>query len=222
MPKIIDLSLSLTSKATVVPGHPRLTFRPIHRHKVHGRSNTQMRFSIHTGTHVDAPYHFVPKGVTVDRVPLERFMGTAIKIDLRRKIRPKTGITIDDIRTSPGYREKDLRGKIIVLHTGWNRKMFGNPNYYHDNPWIMTETARWIASKGIRALALDTPQDRVTGPPRPGDFPVHRTFLGKGIPFIEHLANLDKIKKRVFTLIAFPIKIHKGDGAPCRAVAIVH
>jgi len=56
MPKIIDLSLSLTSKATVVPGHPRLTFHPIHTHKVHGRSNTAMHFSIHTGTHVDAPY----------------------------------------------------------------------------------------------------------------------------------------------------------------------
>lgn len=221
MAKIIDLSLPLTEGVTVVPGHPRLAFRSIHTHKVHGRSNTEMRCSIHTGTHVDAPYHFVPKGKTVDMVPLERFMGPAIKIDLRRKVRPKTGITIEDIRTSPGFQE-DLRGKIVVLHTGWNRKMFGKPNYYHDNPWIVTEAARWLVSKGIRALGLDTPQDRAGGPPKPGDFPVHRTFLGRGIPFIEHLANLEKIKKRTFTLIALPIKIHRGDGAPCRAVAIIN
>ncbi len=221
MPKIIDLSLPLTTDATVVPGHPRLTLRPIHTHKVHGRSNTEMRFSIHTGTHVDAPYHFVPKGKTVDEVPLDRLMGPAILIDLRRKIKPKTPITIQDIRTSPGFHERDLRGKIAVLHTGWNRRMFGRANYYLDNPWIATETARWLASRGIKALALDTPQDRVQGPPRPGDFPVHRTFLKKGIPFIEHLANLERVRKRRFILIALPVKIKGGDGAPTRAVAIV-
>ena len=221
MGKIIDLSLLLTAEATVVPGHPRLTFRPIHTHKTHGRSNTAMSFSTHTGTHVDAPYHFVSKGKTVDQVPLDRFMGPAVMVDLRRRAKAKTPITIDDIRISPGFRERELKGKIVVLHTGWNRKMFGRPNYYLDNPWIATETARWLASKGIRALALDTPQDRVQGPPRPGDFPVHRIFLEKGIPFIEHLTNLERVRKRRFTLIALPIKISGGDGAPTRAVAIV-
>ena len=103
----------------------------------------------------------------------------------------------------------------MVFHTGWNRKMFGNPNYYFDNPFITTELARWLVSKRIKALALDSPQDQVQGKgePHPGDFPVHRTFLGKGIPFIEHLANLHKVKPRTFTLIAFPIKIEGGDGA---------
>jgi kynurenine formamidase len=180
-----------------------------------------MRFSIHTGTHVDAPYHFIPKGKTVDQVSLDRLIGPAIKIDLRRKIRAKEPITIEDIRSSPNFRERDLRGKIVVLHTGWNRRMFGKPNYYLENPWLATETARWLASKSIRALALDTPQDRVQGPPRPGDFPVHRTFLKKGIPFIEHLANLERVKRREFTLIALPIKIKGGDGAPARAVAVL-
>jgi arylformamidase len=221
MKKIIDLSLPLTTNATVVPGHPRLTLHPIHTHKVHGRSNTSMRFSIHTGTHVDAPYHFVPKGKTIDQIPLDRLMGRAIMLDLRRRVKPKTAITIEDIRAAPGFREKDLFGKILVLHTGWNRKMFGRPNYYLDNPWLTAEAARWLASKGIQALGLDTPQDRVQGPPRPGDFPVHRIFLGKGIPFIEHLTNLERVRKRRFTLIALPIKISGGDGAPTRAVAII-
>lgn len=221
MPKIIDLSLPLTTNVTVVPGHPRLSFHPIHEHRKHGRSNTEMRASIHTGTHCDPPFHFVPGGKTIDQMPLERFMGTAVKIDLRRKVKPQTGITIADVQDSPGFHEPDLKGNIVVLHTGWNRKMFGDPNYYFHNPYITTELARWLASKRIKALALDSPQDKVESSPRPGDFPVHRTFLGKGIPFIEHLTNLHKVKSRTFTLIAFPIKIEGGDGAPCRAVALV-
>ena len=221
MPKIIDLSLPLTTNVTVVPGHPRLSFHPIHQHHTHGRSNTEMRASIHTGTHCDPPFHFVPGGKTIDQMPLERFMGKAVKVDLRRKVKPRTGITIEDVQTSPGFREADLKGNIVVFHTGWNRKMFGDPNYYFHNPFITTELARWLVRKRIKALALDSPQDQVSGAPRAGDFPVHRTFLGKGIPFIEHLANLHKVKSRVFTLIAFPIKIEGGDGAPCRAVALV-
>lgn len=221
MPKLIDLSLPLTTHVTVVPGHPGLSFHPIHTHETHGRSNTEMRASIHTGTHCDPPFHFVPRGKTIDRMPLERFMGLAVKIDLRRKAKPGTGITIDHVRASPGFREEELRGRIVVLHTGWNRRMFGDPGYYLDNPFLTVELARWLASKRIKALALDSPQDRVEGPPHPGDFPVHRTFLGRGIPFIEHLANLHKVRARTFTLIAFPIRIEGGDGAPCRAVAVV-
>ena len=75
MPKLIDLSLPLTTNVTVVPGHPTLSFHPIHTHETHGRSNTEMHASIHTGTHCDPPYHFVPGGKTIDQMPLERFMG---------------------------------------------------------------------------------------------------------------------------------------------------
>ena len=142
MPKLIDLSLPLTTNVTVVPGHPTLSFHPIHTHETHGRSNTEMHASIHTGTHCDPPYHFVPGGKTIDQMPLERFMGPAVKIDLRRKVKPRTGITIEDVQTSPGFREQDLKGRIVVFHTGWNRKMFGNPNYYFDNPFI---TPSWRA-----------------------------------------------------------------------------
>lgn len=223
MPKIIDLTNTLTASTTAVPGHPQVELTPIHTHEVHGRSNSSMRFSIHTGTHVDPPYHFDPKGKTIEQVPLERLVGTAVLIDLRRVARPRTPITVADIKSSPGFSERALRGNIVVLHTGWNRRMFKRPNYYRDNPYLAVETARWLASKKIKALALDTPQDHLEGDgtPRPGDFPVHRTFLTRGIPFIEHLANLHKIPRRTFQMIALPIKIQGGDGAPARVIILV-
>ncbi len=83
MAKIIDLTLTLGEEATVGPGHPPVILAPMHIHDEHGRSNTRMIFSIHTGTHVDVPYHFFSDGLTVDKFPLERLMGTAVKIDIR-------------------------------------------------------------------------------------------------------------------------------------------
>ena len=223
MPKLIDLSLPLTANVTVVPGHPTLSFHPIHTHDTHGRSNTEMRASIHTGTHCDPPYHFVPGGKTIDRMPLERFMGPAVKIDLRRKVKPRTGITIEDVRTSPGFREQDLKGRIVVFHTAGTERCSATPtttSTIRSSPRNWRTGWRRSASRPWRWTRLRT-RCRGRGEPHPGDFPVHRTFLGKGIPFIEHLANLHKVRQRTFTLIAFPIRIEGGDGAPCRAVAMV-
>jgi arylformamidase len=219
--KIIDLTLPLGGQVTLVPGHPGVTFKAITTHEEHGRSNTQISFSIHTGTHVDPPYHFVPDGITIDQFPLERLMGLAVKIDLRGRAKANTPVTVNDIRTAPGYPAKGLTGRIVILHSGWNEKMFHEPTYYTSNPYLAVETAKWLVAQKIQALGLDFPQDHFEGPPRKGDFPIHRTLLSNGIPFIEHLANLEKVPAAEFEFMALPIKIYKGDGAPARAVAIL-
>jgi arylformamidase len=221
MPKIIDLTLPLGGEATVCPGHPPVILEPLHTHEVHGRSNTRMVFSIHTGTHVDVPYHFISDGLTVDQFPLERLMGMAVKVDLRGKAKANTPITVEDIRTAPGFPPGGLKDKIVILHSGWNEKMFYESNYYTSNPYLSSEAAQWLADQKIRALGLDFPQDKFEGPPKKGDFPIHRIILSHGIPFIEHLANLEKISVSEFQFIALPLKIHHGDGSPTRAVAIL-
>jgi arylformamidase len=219
MSRIIDLTATITSETGVI-GHPPVRLQPIHTHEEHGRANTNISFSLHTGTHVDAPIHFDPNGIGVDEIPLERLMGPAVKIDLRGRARAKMPITIQDIMTAPGF-STPLADTIVVLHTGWNRAMFGKPNYYTDNPYLATETAEWLAAQEIRALGLDHPQDRFQGEPRHGDFPVHRIFLGKGVPFIEHIDNLDQVDRARFQLIALPIKIRGVDGAPARVIALL-
>ncbi len=219
MSRIVDLTATITT-ATGVIGHPPVLLEPIHTHEKHGRANTRIALSLHTGTHVDAPIHFDPTGVGVESIDLERLIGPAIKIDLRQRARPKTPITVEDIRQAPGFAEAP-DNHIVVLHTGWNKVMFGKPNYYTDNPYLATATAEWLAAQEIRALGLDTPQDKYEGEPRHGDFPVHRIFLGKGIPFIEHIENLDLVDRDRFQLIALPIKVQGADGAPARVVAIL-
>ena len=186
MPKLIDLSLPLTTNVTVVPGHPTLSFHPIHTHETHGRSNTEMHASIHTGTHCDPPYHFVPGGKTIDQMPLERFMGPAVKIDLRRKVKPRTGITIEDVRTSPGFREQDLKeGSWCSTRAGTARcsvtptttsKIRSSPpswraGWYRSvsRPWHWTRPRTRCRGRGSRVPATS----RCTDLPGQGH-PVHR------------------------------------------------
>src|SRR5216683_411204 len=97
MSKIVDLTATITT-ATGVIGHPPVQLEPIHTHGKHGRANTRIALSLHTGTHVDAPIHFDPTGVGIEAIALERLIGPAIKIDLRLRARPKTPITVEDIR----------------------------------------------------------------------------------------------------------------------------
>jgi arylformamidase len=219
MARIIDLTATITTETGVI-GHPPVRLEPIHTHDKHGRANTNISLSLHTGTHVDAPIHFDVNGIGIDQIPLERLVGPAVKIDLRGRARADTPITVEDIRQSPGHVDP-LRDLIVILHTGWNQESFGRPHYYTKNPYLATETAEWLASQDIRALGLDTPQDKFLGPPRPGDFPVHRTFLGRGIPFIEHIDNLHRVDRDRFQLVALPIKVRDADGAPARVIAIL-
>ena len=212
--KLVDLSITWGKSITPVPGQPSIEFSPLTTHEADGRSNTQVVFSIHTGTHIDAPYHFIPDGLTIDEVDLDVFFGEAILLDLREKSAPNKAITIEDLR-SAGLPDKDiLKGKRLVLYTGWAEKQWDQPNFYEENPYIHVETAEFLSTSGIVALGVDCGVDMEY------PYPVHTIMLGAGIPLIENLVNLDKLPKN-FTLIAFPLKVEEGDGGPARVVAIV-
>lgn len=212
--KIIDLSITWGSSITPVPGQPRIQFSPLTTHEEHQRSNTKVVFSIHTGTHIDAPYHFVPDGLTMDQVGLETFIGPAIVLDIRATSSPKQAITIEDLHTA-GLPDPDtLAGKRLILYSGWAEKQWDQPNFYSENPYIHVETAEFLSKSGIVALGVDCGVDQ--GEP----YPIHKIMLGAGIPLIENLVNLDQLPKE-FTLVALPLKVDKGDGGPARVVAFV-
>jgi kynurenine formamidase len=211
--KIIDLSLTWGSSITPVPGQPSISFSPLTTHEEHGRSNTKVVFSIHTGTHIDAPFHFVPGGLTIDKVDLNVFYGPAVLLDLRKSAQPKKPITVDDLR-SAGLAETELQGKRLVLYSGWAQDHWNKPNFYTENPYIAEETAKFLSTSGIVALGVDCGVD--SGEP----YPVHNIMLGAGIPLIENLINLDELPK-TFTLAAFPLKVENGDGGPARVAAFI-
>ena len=221
MSQLIDLTLTLGSERVApVPGLLGVCTEPLHTHQSHARSNTKLTLATHIGTHVDAPYHFHADGVTVENMPLERYMGPALLLDLRPVARSLTPLSVADLQQAGGSAAA-ARDKIVVLFTGWAAAESGGARFYSQGPYLSNEGAAYLAEADVNAVAVDFPIDK--HPPTPqstiDDFPVHRLLLGRGIPLIENLINLEQLVGWDFELWALPIKLKDGDGAAARAVA---
>ncbi|MDR5683792.1 MAG: cyclase family protein [Armatimonadota bacterium] len=217
----VDLTIPWGPEVQPVPGHPHIYYVPIHHHELHGLSTGFATFSIHTGTHVDAPYHFVPDGLTIDRVPLEWLNGPAVMLDLRSGARPGEPLMVDHL-VGAIQGPSELQDRRVVLWTGWAQAHWNDPSLYKDNPYLSEEAARWLVERGARALAVDFPVDG--GPAKPAGqpkYPVHRITLGANVCLIENLINLDRIGRQHFTLIAMPVPVRGGNGGPARVAALV-
>ena len=221
MNQLIDLTLTLGSeRVSAVPGLIGVSMKPLQTHESHTRSNTKLTLATHLGTHVDAPYHFHPGGTTVEDMPLERYVGPALLLDLRDSARSKTPISVDDLQKA-GAEPDAVDGKITVLFTAWAENESGGGRFYSDGPYLSTPGAQYLADKNANAVAVDFPIDKHPATPQSTleDFPVHRLLLGRGIPLIENLINLDRLVGLDFELWALPMKLRGGDGAATRAVA---
>ena len=221
MTELIDLTLTLGSdRVAPVPGLIGVCTEPLHTHESHARSNTKLTLATHIGTHVDAPYHFHADGVTVDNMPLERYMGPALLLDLRQTAQSLTPLSVADLLQAGGTPDA-VRNQIVVLFTGWAAAESGGVRFYSQGPYLSNEGAAYLADNGVNAVAVDFPIDKHPATPQSTihDFPVHRLLLGQGIPLIENLINLDQLAGREFELWALPIKLLDGDGAAARAVA---
>lgn len=204
-------------------GMPRLSnpwiapyrLEPASTHEKNGRSVMNVSFSTHTGTHVDAPFHFARQGETMEQVPLERLWGPGLVLDLTHKA-PGEEITPSDLaQASP----EPLRGLIPVLHTGWYRRWPGS-EFFSRAPFLTTSAAQWLVKQKPRALAVDLPSIddvKLMAPGQP--LPAHVIILSAGVPIIECLTNLHLLPAGHFTLGAFPLPLAGADGSPARVVA---
>ncbi|RSC96188.1 cyclase family protein [Tenacibaculum singaporense] len=189
----------------------------------------------HGGTHIDAPIHFAEKGLTVDEIPLEKLIGSAIKIDVSSKTlnNPDYLIKIDDFLAWENKEKiKIPNGSIILLETGFS-KYYPNKVKYMGTaergenaveklhfPGLSKEAAKWLVEeRNINAIGIDTPSIDYG---QSKYFESHVILLSQNIPAFENLTNLDKLPSIGFKIIALPMKIKNGSGAPLRIVAIVN
>ncbi|MBT99116.1 MAG: hypothetical protein CL902_10880 [Dehalococcoidia bacterium] len=223
MAELIDLTLTLGSeRISLVPGLVGVETEPIQTHATHARSNQKLCLATHIGTHVDAPFHFVDGATTVENMPLEKYAGPALLLDLRSAAKGQEPLTIEEL-TAAGANPESVKDQIVVLFTGWAEAESGGPRFYGHGPYLGTDAAGYLADCGANAVAVDFPIDKHPESPLSTikDFPVHRLLLGQNIPLIENLINLDKLVGKQFELWALPLKLKGGDGAATRAVARV-
>ena len=213
--KIIDLTLTISNKIPTFPGSPQPNFIPWEKIKDDGYNLELLFLSSHTGTHLDAPYHFLEKGSKIHEISLKKLVSNAVLIKSRKK-RNET-ITKTDIQKFEKKHGKIESFSSVVFWTGWQRNL-QKDNYFTKNPGLSVSAANYLASKKIGLVGIDSPSiDLGTD----FKFPVHQIFAKKGMLIVENLANLEKIKSWKFHLVVLPLKLKGATGSPVRAIAFV-
>lgn len=174
--------------------------------------------AVHAGTHVDAPCHFIPGGLSADQIDLSAVSGPAVCWQVERAGAEE--ITAGDLEAG---RPRAERGDIVFIRTGWDVYFDADHDRYHHHPYLSLDAARWMVERGVKLVALDVATPDMPEAVRPVgfDWPVHHLLLGAGVLIAEHLNRLDQVAGRRFRAYALPIPIVGSDGAPARIVAEV-
>ena len=205
LPKLLDVSVPLTTGMPAFPGNPDFELHPVKRIAEGGSSNvSRLVLGTHTGTHVDAPWHFIDTAAAVDALPLDLLMGPARVVEITRR----GGIGAEELAAA-GLRE-DIR---VLLKT--SNSALWNSNVFHDDYTHLTETgARYLVEQGVKVVGIDylsIEQFRKPGAP------AHRMLLSNGVIIIEGL-NLADAQPGMYEMFCLPLPVTGGDGAPARVV----
>ena len=213
--KIIDLTLTVSDKIPTFPGSPQPSFIPWENVKDDGYNLELLFLSTHTGTHMDAPYHFLEKGAKIHEISLKKLVLETVLI--KSKKNDGESITKTDIQKFEKKHGKIMSFSSVIFYTGWQRNL-QKKYYFTKNPGLSVSAAKYLASKKINLVGIDSPSiDLGTD----SKFSVHQIFAKKGILIVENLANLNKIKSSKFHLVVLPLKLKNATGSPVRAIAFV-
>jgi kynurenine formamidase len=211
--KPLDLTLRISEKIPTFPGSPQPNFIEWAELKK-DRYNLEMLFlSSHTGTHIDAPYHFIKRGKKIHQIPPHRFLQDSILI----RIRSRQGYAISRSDITKYERKHGVipDGSTVLFATGWNDNL-GRKDFFEQNPGLGESAARYLASKKTNLVGIDSPSIDVGTNAK---FSAHHILLANDVLILENLCNLGKIRKARFRLAAFPLKLEGATGSPVRAVA---
>ncbi len=187
----------------------------------------------HGGTHIDAPVHFAKARQSVDEIPLEKLIGTGVKIDVSENAlkNPDYLVSVEDITSWEAEHGILPDGCIILLETGFSRyypdkkKYLGTeergPEAVKDLhfPGLAPEAATWLVeNRNIKSIGIDTPSIDYG---QSEYFKSHVILLSENIPAFENVTNLGNVPATGFQVIALPMKIKGGSGGPLRIVALV-
>jgi arylformamidase len=205
--KIIDVSVPVKDGMTVYRGNPAVRIRPALTMDRDGVNLSEICLGSHTGTHVDAPRHFIPGAIGIDRVALDRLIGPAWVVDLRQV---KGGIGAGDLRAARIPRS----ARRILLRTRNSRLWHPARPFTTEFVYLESEGADWLVDHGAQVVGIDYLS--IEGFHIEGA-PTHKRLLGAGIPIIEGL-DLFRVAPGRWQMAASPLRIQDGDAGLTRAV----
>ena len=190
--------------------------------------------SEHGGTHADAPLHFAKNGRTVDQVPLEEWIGPAVRIDARKQCAKDRDylLSVEDIKKWEKKYGRIPAGAWVIMYTGIGTQFYPDRKNVLGTdkkgllalpelsfPAFSRESAEFLTKqRNIKGIALDTPSIDYG---KSTEFWVHRVICGADKLALENIANLDKLPVKGATLYVIPMSIKGGTGAPARVFAII-
>ncbi len=187
----------------------------------------------HGGTHLDAPIHFSEGRQTAEQIPLERLIGAAAVVDVSAAAAADSDylVAVSDLETWEAEHGRIPDGSILLLRTGWGSRWPDRARYLGTSlsgpdavpelhfPGLHPEAARWLVeNRRIDALGIDTPSIDYG---QSTLFESHRILYAENIPAFENVARLDRLPATGAYVIALPMKIAGGSGAPLRIVGVI-
>ena len=205
----IDLSHTLKNDFNAYPGDPEFSLKKIFEEEEFYLS--ELECSLHTGTHIDAPLHYIKSGNTVSDIKLDSLIGPCdvlrLKCGLNDDTSTQESTDLKNILTNREIKIEDLEipqnglEKIIILKTMWC-DYFNSEDYFHNNPYLSMEFAKFIVENEVETLALDIPS-----PDKFGNSEIHKILLENNVNIIENLTNTRILTKNKYKAYFIPLNI---------------
>ena len=184
-----------------------------------------MNYNLHSFTHCDALLHFLPGSLSIDKVPLDKFMGEAAVVDLSH-LGENEGVTAADLEK---HGQHVRAGDIVLLRTDWPLKCnVTSRDFWGKAPYTERNACEWLIQRKIKTVAFDYPADyviryEVLDPQhdyKKEEFTTHVTLFPAGIYHVDYVCNLHLITKKRVQFMALPMPLQGMEGSPARAIAI--
>jgi len=215
---LVDLTHPMENGMPIWPGHPLFEQVSVASFADGDIAcNHSLSLSEHSGTHLDAPAHFVEGGMTIDQIPLERFFAPLCVIHAS-DLAPDTELSVSRLEEFEATHGAITPGSAVLIHFGWDR-FWAHPQegerFLKDWPGLSAEAAQMLVTRSASIVGCDCMSiDRFSST----TFPGHRILLGAGVMIGENFARIGELPARCW-LSALPLKISGGSGAPLRAIA---
>jgi len=210
----LDLTLEISTKLPSFPGSPQPQFISWATNEDDGYNLELIFLSSHSGTHIDAPFHFIKKGLKIDQIPLKRLVTDAVLYRIKKGA--DKAITKQDIIEFENKHGKLQPNSTLIFATGWHKNLL-KKYYFTKNPGLSISAAKYLVKKKISLVGIDSPSIDLGLDSR---FLAHHELLDNGILILENLCNLEKILGVHFKLVVLPLKLKGATGSPVRAIAL--